>query len=102
MNIYALKGHRVTVTKSSIARGYDTYREITENHLTIGGHYTVAVTYVDSSYASVILQEFPDVSFRSASFEDLDNQSETEDMKHPDWATWNTEEGYEKYIKDNS
>jgi hypothetical protein len=102
MNIYALTGHRVTVTKSSISLGTDTYREIAEKHLTVGAVYTVAVTHPQNSYTSVTLQEFPDVLFKSVSFEDVSSQSEADDMKHPDWLTWNTEEGYRKYLEENS
>jgi hypothetical protein len=98
MNIYALKGYKVKVTQESIGVG----GELAKIHLKVGNTYTIENTSVHNSYTSVSLQEIKTVSFNSASFVDTDvHQSKEDDKTHPDWVTWNTDEGYKAYLKEN-
>ena len=69
--------------------------------MTLEETYTVKETTVNNSYTSVLLNEIKDIKFSSVSFVDIDQQSEEDDMKHPDWKTWETEEGYQAYLDAN-
>lgn len=99
MNIYALKGHRVKVTEESIKSGGEHHSELAKTHLKVGNTYTIEETSVHNSYTTVSLQEIKDVIFNSVSFVDIDSQPKEADKEHPDWATWNTDEGYELYLR---
>lgn len=101
MNVYALKGYRVSVSDESIKSGSETYSELAKLHLKVGNTYRIENTSVHNSYTSVRLQEIENILFSSESFIDIDSQSEEMDKKHPDWSTWNTNEGYEAYLKEN-
>jgi hypothetical protein len=101
MNIYALKGYRVSVSDESIESGSESDSKLAKLHLKSGSIYRVEKTSVYNSYTSVSLQEIDNVLFSSESFIDIDSQTEKTDKKHPDWPTWNTEEGYEAYLKEN-
>ncbi|MCK5726637.1 MAG: hypothetical protein KAH22_07415 [Thiotrichaceae bacterium] len=101
MNIYALRGFKVIVTEESIDSGGECYAEVANIHLKVGNTYTIESTTVNNSYTSVKLQEIKTVSFSSMSFLDIDAQSEADDETHPDWVNWNTDEGYENYLKEH-
>ena len=101
MNVYALKGHKVKVTVASAKNGSASHQEAVKNHLKIDEEYTVKETMVNNSYASVLLNEIKSITFSSVSFVDIDQQSKEADMMHPDWNTWETEEGYQAYLDDN-
>lgn len=100
MNIYALKGYKVSVTDESAKVGDEHDKELVKKHLRIGKIYTVNHTKVHRSYTNVHLNEVDGIIFNSVSFVDAEKQSKNDDKKHPDWNTWETEEGYEAYLKD--
>ncbi len=83
MNIYALNGHKVKC--STFQAGHDFQKEEVKKHLKIGDTYTIERTVVHSSSTSVVLQEFPNISFNSVFFEDAIEQSEERDKEHPDY-----------------
>jgi hypothetical protein len=88
MNIYALEGHKVKY--STFNAGYIGEREIVKKHLILGDEYTIEDTYVHNSYTDVFLKEIPNVRFNSVFFEDIDEQSDKDNMKHPDWVKYNS------------
>jgi hypothetical protein len=83
MNIYALKGHKVTC--ETLFAGYNYDQELARKYLEIGKEYTVEKTKVYSWHTHVWLQEFPNVIFNSVFFEDAVKQSEKKDKQHPDY-----------------
>lgn len=87
MNIWALNGHRVTVTEESAKNGYD-YDKKRASEL-IGKILTVEYTSVSSSSTSVFFKEFPGKSFNSVNFVDVDKQSKDKDKMHDDYKRWN-------------
>jgi len=87
MNIYALKGYKLAC--SNLTNGYKHHQDIARKHLTIGNIYTVEKTEVDSSHTTVYLKEIPNTAFNSVFFEDISEQSEDEDKKHPDYSKYN-------------
>jgi hypothetical protein len=87
MNIYALKGHKVKC--STLSAGYNYHQEIAQKYLEINKEYTVEKTMVDSWYTNVYLEEFPDIKFNSVFFEDVNEQDESMDEKHPDYFRYN-------------
>ncbi|TXF89773.1 hypothetical protein FUA23_08785 [Neolewinella aurantiaca] len=82
MNIFALKGHRVRAVDPlpPPSNGWPT---IDPQGLTAGELYTVECTEVHSYNTVVSLQEISDRSYNSVLFEDVDEQSEEDDAKHP-------------------
>jgi len=88
MNIWALKGHKVTVTKKSIRNGYDRARDRAEKLLIIGNTYTIEKTHVQAFSTDVYLQEFPGIRFNSSTFINVTEQSPEENAKHPEFKTW--------------
>jgi hypothetical protein len=86
MNIYALQGHKITVTEESISAGYELDKKRQLEHLKIGTIYTVDRTEVDSSKTYVWIKEIPGMSFNSVAFEDVAPQSEYLNKKHPDYS----------------
>lgn len=87
MNIYALKGHKVSC--SDLDNGYEYQREIARGHLLLGEVYTVDKTEVGSSSTKVLLQEVPGVFFNSVFFDDVVLQSQADDKTHPDYRRYN-------------
>ena len=86
MHIFALKGFKVIVTETSAKNGLSYHREQVSRHLEIGKEYIVEKTEVHESNTDVWLQEFPDIIFNSSNFEDVSEQCENEDQRHPDWG----------------
>lgn len=87
MNIYALKGHKVTVTEQSAKNGYSHQQEKVRK--LIGEIFTVEKTSVFSSVTYVQLKEFPTEWFNSVNFEDVDKQSKMKDKKHRHYCIYN-------------
>lgn len=83
MEIYALKGHKVRCIGTDSVYHYLTERA--EKYLEVGKEYTVERTTVHSWQTDVELQEFPGVEFNSEIFEDLEESSEEDRKKHPDY-----------------
>ncbi len=71
MNIYAEKGHKVTVTEQSIINGHDSDKKKAKKFLKVGGVYTVESMEVYSWSSTVKLQEIPNQEFNSVNFIDL-------------------------------
>jgi len=76
MNIRALEGHKVMVTKESAKNGHDHDGEAVRKHLTLRKHYTVKKTEVHNFHSYVWLKEVPGVSFNTVNFVDVEVQSE--------------------------
>ena len=74
MNIFALKGHLVKVTKNTKNNGYGGDKEQVAELLEIDKSYEVESTNVHSSSTSVRLSDFPGKIFNSVNFESLTNQ----------------------------
>jgi hypothetical protein len=72
MNIYAKEGHKVIVTEQSARNGYQSDRDLVKKHLIINQVYTVEETFVYEWRTEVALQEFPEITFNSVSFEDYE------------------------------
>lgn len=87
MNVFALKGHKVRVTRSTAKAGYDSGQSVGE--LELDRDYTVERTEVGNMHTKVYLEEVPGKAFNSMNFEDVTEQSEEDDQKHPDWARYN-------------
>jgi hypothetical protein len=87
MNIYALKGHKVI--RNTLSTGYEYQVEVAKKYLEIGKEYTVEKTEVESYHTNVWLEEFPDVKFNSAYFEDVVDQAEEMNKQHPDYSKFN-------------
>ena len=87
MNIYALKGHKVKV--SNLSGGYEYHREVANKHLTIGNHYTIEKTDVDSWNTDVYLKEIPGIAFNSVYFEDTEDQDSSLNETHKDYKRFN-------------
>ena len=85
MNIYALKGHKVKLSKNGFNMGFEVDKDEAKSFLSHGIIYTVDCTNVSNSSSVVILHEFPNKKFNTAHFEDVSFQSEDEKIKHPDW-----------------
>lgn len=101
VNSYALKGHKIKVTADTAKNGDSLSKDAVKTHLELDKTYTVEETTVNRSYTSVLLKEVKGVTFSSVSFVDINNQSKADDMKHPDWETWETDEGYQRYLEEN-
>tara|TARA_R110002074_G_scaffold28069_1_gene80997 strand:+ start:168 stop:431 length:264 start_codon:yes stop_codon:yes gene_type:complete len=86
MEIYALKGHQIICDDLDV--GYDYQKEIANKYLELGKIYTVEKTQVESSSTKVILQEIPGIEFNSTCFEDVEEQSEEDSKKHPDYPKY--------------
>lgn len=99
MNIYALKGHKVTCLSLESPYEYQTARA--KKHLEIGKIYTVERTDVHSSSTEVYLQEIPEIAFNSTLFQDVEKQSEEDDQKHPDYWKYNDRTPLMKIISTN-
>jgi hypothetical protein len=87
MNIYALDGFRVRCY--TLDAGYDYDKEIANRYLDINDEYTVDYTEVDGYRTEVYLKEFEGIPFNSVFFEDIDKQSDEDDMEHPDYHRYN-------------
>jgi len=86
MEIYALKGHQIICDDLDV--GYDYHKEIAKKYLELGKIYTVEKTQVESSSTTVILKEIPGIEFNSTCFEDVEEQSEEDSKKHPDYPKY--------------
>lgn len=89
MNIWALEGHKVTISEKSANSGYKFDSDRVKQLCKIGEIYTVDETIVNSSSTSVYLKEFPAICFNSVNFEDVDIQTEDKDELHSDWDYYN-------------
>lgn len=87
MNIYALKGHRVTC--KTFDAGYAYERTTARRYLNLNSIYTIDYTEVDQLPTSVYLKEFPEIPFNSVFFDDVDEQSSENNPLHPDWSKFN-------------
>jgi hypothetical protein len=74
MNIYAKKGHRVTVSKESIHNGNEYDANLAKKYLKIGGSYTVERTVVQNWQSIVVLEQFPEIEFNTSTFVDVDTK----------------------------
>jgi len=83
MNIYALKGHKVSFTHPNGGWPFD--QQLAKTHLLLDNKYTIEKTIVDSSSTDVFLEEFPNVRFNSVMFDDVEPQDEEKDKLHPDY-----------------
>jgi hypothetical protein len=89
MNIWALEGHRVTVTEETAKYGDEFDQKQVEDNLKVGETYTVEFTIVGGFSTEVKLQELDGILFNSVNFEDVEEQSEEDDMRHPQWDEYN-------------
>lgn len=71
MELYAEKGHKVTVTKQSIQNGFDYDKKKAEKFLKVGEIYTIEDMEVYNWSSTVILQEIPNERFNSVNFIDV-------------------------------
>ncbi len=99
MNGYAQRGHKVKLKKDGLSMGLEGDKSHAKKNLTHGIIYTVESTRVSSSWAKVVLQEFPNNSFNTVHFEDVSFQSEEENIKHPDWLYYTGHGLQRKYFK---
>lgn len=79
MNVFALPGYKVRVTKESLSNASFFMR-------TDGlepGVYTVRETIPGRAFTRVILEEMPDKTFNALLFVDVDEQTEEQDKEHP-------------------
>jgi len=86
MNIYALRGHKVLVTKNSILNGSTGDKTIAKINLKIDEEYTVKKTIVEGWRTSVYLLEFPSKVFNSVNFIDKESQSIKSDKRHKNYT----------------
>lgn len=84
MNIFALKGYKVKVTKKSANQGHDSDKKNIAEKLRIGKIYTVKRTEVHNSSTSVYLQEVEGV-FNSVNFEEVTKQPKELNVNHHDF-----------------
>jgi len=84
MNIYALPGHKVKVTKKTAGNGEVYDKANVENFLEIDVEYIVKRTTVGGFKTSVLLEGL-DVYFNSVNFVDVTKQSKIDNHKHPMW-----------------
>jgi hypothetical protein len=70
MNIYAKKGHKVTVTEQSFKNGNNRDKKRAAAHLKPGNVYTVNRTEVHNFHTNVFIEEIPGIIFNSVQFED--------------------------------
>ena len=92
MNIYAIKGHRVKVTKDTMNNGSKYDKEQIAKLCELDKEYTVDCTLVSSRSTTVYLKEFPDEIFNSVNFKDVVEQSEEDDRQHAYWSNFNSED----------
>jgi len=71
MDMFADKGHKVTVTEQSINNGYEYDKQKAQKFLKVGGIYTVENTDVENFSSTVELQEFPGQNFNTVNFVDV-------------------------------
>jgi len=82
MNIFANKGHKVSITNKSRLAGYKYDTEKIDKNLKIGNVYTVDHTEVGGSSTAVYIQETPGIPYNSCNFIDMVTQSNELDEKH--------------------
>ncbi|MEM7184207.1 MAG: hypothetical protein AAF518_25130 [Spirochaetota bacterium] len=85
MEIYALPGHKVNVTKISFNSFSEEDEQDVRENLKVGEIYTVKYTRVSKNYSYVVLTEFPEIKFDTALFEDTNKQTEELSRKHLDY-----------------
>jgi hypothetical protein len=83
--MFALPGHQVKLAPDSLLFGYEEEKEDAKKYLAIGVMYTVKQTVVTPSHSTVELEEVPRISFNTLHFESIEEQSEVDDRKHPDF-----------------
>lgn len=88
MNIYALKGHRITVTEETILNGSTGDKVLAKISLKVGEEYTVKRTDVEHWKTKVVLQELPNQIFNTVHFVDLDEQDPIKNKKHKDYSKY--------------
>jgi hypothetical protein len=88
MNIFALKGHKVTFVHPNGGWPYD--QQLAKTHLVLGNNYTIEKTIVDSYSTDVLLEEVPNIRFNAVIFDDKDSQDEEKDKLHPDYYRYHS------------
>jgi hypothetical protein len=88
MNIWALEGHKVKVTKETKNNGYDSDKKAVARLLKLEKEYEVEWTDVSNFSTRVKLKDI-DYEFNSVNFVDVTEQSEELDKEHPDWSRYN-------------
>ena len=71
MSLNAEKGHKVKVTDTTIDNGYDLDIEQAKKFLSVGQTYTIESIRVEDWNTTVVLQEFPNETFNSVNFIDV-------------------------------
>lgn len=89
MNIYALHGRKVKVTKESASQGTEFNIQDVVSSLELDTVYTVDHTDIGGFSTSVCLVELPGRCFNSVNFVDVEPQSEEDDQEHPQWDDYN-------------
>jgi hypothetical protein len=85
MNIWALKGHRITVTEDSAKNGYEYDKQSVKD--LIGKILVVERTSVSSSSTDVYIKGYAG-RFNSVMFVDVDTQSSEKNKEHEDYKRW--------------
>ena len=87
MNIFALPGHKVTVTAESLEMG-GTSKGIAKKYLEPGEEYTVKYTEVSGYSTKVKIEEWSLLDFNSVNFVDVNPQKKEDDKKHRQWKQY--------------
>lgn len=80
MNIFALPGYKVRVTKESLSNASFFTRT---DGLEVDKEYTVLETIPGRAFTRVVLEEMPDKTFNALLFVDVDEQTDEQDKNHP-------------------
>lgn len=88
MNIWALEGHKVKVTKETKNNGYEQDKRDVSRYLELEKEYEVEWTDVGGFRTTVKLKDI-DHEFNSVNFVDVTEQSEELDKEHPDYFRYN-------------
>jgi hypothetical protein len=83
MNIYAKKGQKVLVSKVTAHNGDNGDKEQVAKYLQIGKIYNILSTNVSGFSTSVILEQFPDLTWNSVNFIDYVDRPKGKDFMEP-------------------
>ena len=86
MEIFTPKDKKVEL--KTFNAGYPSQAQLVKKHLEIGKQYTVEKTIVHDWSSEVYLKEFPDISFNTVFFKNVDKVSQEEIKEHPDQAKY--------------
>lgn len=89
MNIFALPGFKVKVTRMWAFYTYKVGNRIHKGYLELGKLYTVDRTEVHDYRTTLWLKEIPGVALDASHFTDHIAQNPVDDAKHPDWLRYN-------------